>query len=102
MSSSGSASSGGVARLGAWHFIMVFGVVGMLMDVVYEGARSITGPLLAFTAAPASAVTGILLWGAALGIQESTLRATVADLVPSGAGRLRTGSTRPSSGAPLS
>lgn len=28
-------------------------------------------------------VLGALLWGAAVGIQESTLRATVADLVPS-------------------
>lgn len=35
------------ARLGAWRFIAVFGVVSLLMDWVYEGARSITGPLLA-------------------------------------------------------
>lgn len=39
---------------------------------------------LAFTDRVAVAVTGSLVWGAALGIQESTLRATVADLVPSG------------------
>ncbi|MFI0938519.1 MFS transporter [Streptomyces sp. NPDC021020] len=41
-------------------------------------------PVLAFTDAVWPAVLGALLWGAALGIQESTLRATVADLVPAG------------------
>ncbi|MQY33998.1 hypothetical protein SRB17_19640 [Streptomyces sp. RB17] len=39
---------------------------------------------LAFTDTLAVAVVGSLVWGAAMGIQESTLRATVADLVPSG------------------
>ncbi|MGI3222687.1 MFS transporter [Streptomyces sp. GTA36] len=38
---------------------------------------------LAFTDTVAVAVAGSLVWGAAMGIQESTLRATVADLVPS-------------------
>ncbi|GAA3775810.1 MFS transporter [Streptomyces coacervatus] len=41
-------------------------------------------PLLAFTDTVAAAVAGALLWGAAMGVQESTLRATVADLVPPG------------------
>ncbi|QJS14695.1 MFS transporter [Streptomyces argyrophyllae] len=40
-------------------------------------------PALAFTHSVAPAVAGALVWGAATGIQESTLRATVADLVPS-------------------
>ncbi|MFF4505882.1 MFS transporter [Streptomyces sp. NPDC001401] len=39
-------------------------------------------PLLAFTDTVALVVAGALLWGAAMGVQESTLRATVADLVP--------------------
>jgi MFS family permease len=39
-------------------------------------------PVLAFTTTPAVAVTGVLMWGAVLGIQESTMRAAVADLVP--------------------
>lgn len=39
---------------------------------------------LAFTNTVTIAVAGSLVWGAAMGIQESTLRATVADLVPSG------------------
>jgi predicted MFS family arabinose efflux permease len=41
-------------------------------------------PALAFTDTVTLAVAGSLLWGAAMGVQESTLRATVADLVPSG------------------
>ncbi|GGX74340.1 MFS transporter [Streptomyces anandii] len=41
-------------------------------------------PALAFTDAVTVAVAGSLVWGAALGVQESTLRATVADLVPPG------------------
>ncbi|MCX2180136.1 MFS transporter [Streptomyces sp. SKN60] len=39
---------------------------------------------LGFTDTVAVAVAGSLVWGAAMGIQESTLRAVVADLVPSG------------------
>jgi MFS family permease len=42
------------------------------------------GTCLAFTGNPATAISGALLWGAALGVQESTLRAGVAGLVPSG------------------
>lgn len=41
-------------------------------------------PCLAFTHTLAPAAAGSLVWGAAMGIQESTLRAVVADLVPSG------------------
>lgn len=39
-------------------------------------------PLLGFTTTPAAAVAGVLVWGAAIGVQESTMRAAVADLVP--------------------
>ncbi|RVU22235.1 MFS transporter [Streptomyces antnestii] len=41
-------------------------------------------PALAFTDSLAPVVLGSLLWGAATGVQESTLRATVADLVAPG------------------
>jgi MFS family permease len=41
-------------------------------------------PMLAFSGAVAVAVVGALAWGVALGVQESTLRATVADLVGPG------------------
>ncbi len=39
-------------------------------------------PALGFSGTTGVAVAGTLMWGVALGIQESTLRATVADLVP--------------------
>jgi hypothetical protein len=39
-------------------------------------------PVLAFTTTPWVAITGALVWGAAMGVQESTMRAAVADLVP--------------------
>jgi MFS family permease len=46
-------------------------------------------PVLGFTTTPAVAVGGVLVWGAAIGVQESTMRAAVADLIP--AGRRATG-----------
>lgn len=39
-------------------------------------------PPLAFSGATASAVVGVLIWGAAVGLQDSTVKALVADLVP--------------------
>jgi predicted MFS family arabinose efflux permease len=39
-------------------------------------------PLAAFTTIPATAVVGALAWGAVLGLQESTMRAAIADIVP--------------------
>lgn len=39
-------------------------------------------PVLAFTTTPALVWAGGVLWGAAMGIHESTMRAAVADLVP--------------------
>lgn len=48
--------------LSAWRFVTTFGVVSLLADVVYEGARSITGPLLASlgaTAVVVGVVTGV-------------------------------------------
>jgi MFS family permease len=39
-------------------------------------------PALAFGASLTAAVTGVLLWGAAVGVQDSTVKALVADLVP--------------------
>ncbi|MFI5489869.1 MFS transporter [Micromonospora echinaurantiaca] len=49
-------------RLSAWRFVVWFGAVAMLADVVYEGARSITGPFLAHLGASAlvvGVVTGV-------------------------------------------
>jgi MFS family permease len=52
----------GTVRLSAWRFVVWFGVVAMFADVVYEGARAITGPLLAHLGASAlvvGVVTGV-------------------------------------------
>lgn len=47
MSTSGSARGAGpAAPMTAIRFILVFGIVSALMDMVYEGARSVTGPYL--------------------------------------------------------
>lgn len=45
-----------------WRFVVWFGVVALLGDILYEGARSVTGPLLAHLGASAlvvGVVTGI-------------------------------------------
>jgi len=41
-------------------------------------------PLLAFSDRAGPAVAGVLVWGAAVGVQDSTVKALVADLVPAG------------------
>ncbi len=41
-------------------------------------------PALAFSNSPLTAVVGVLAWGAAVGVQDSTVKALVADLVPTG------------------
>ena len=59
-----SRSAGGTvpaAPMTAIRFILVFGIVSALMDMVYEGARSVTGPYLGALGASAllvSVVTG--------------------------------------------
>jgi MFS family permease len=39
-----------------WHFVLAFGLVSLLVDMVYEGARSIIGPYLATLGASATVV----------------------------------------------
>jgi MFS family permease len=39
-------------------------------------------PALAFTNSAVVAIVGVLIWGAAVGVQDSTVKALVADLVP--------------------
>lgn len=47
----------GVTRLlRPWHFVLAFGIVSLLADMVYEGARSIIGPYLAALGASATVV----------------------------------------------
>ncbi|HET7724829.1 MAG TPA: MFS transporter [Propionibacteriaceae bacterium] len=43
-------------RMRPWHFVVAFGVVSLLADMVYEGARSIIGPYLATLGASATVV----------------------------------------------
>ena len=43
-------------RLTAWRFVVVFGLVSLFTDMVYEGARSIIGPYLATLGASAALV----------------------------------------------
>jgi MFS family permease len=52
--------------LSAWRFVATFGTVSLLADFVYEGARSITGPLLASLGA-----TGLVV-GVVTGIGEAS------------------------------
>ena len=40
-------------------------------------------PVLAFSTSPLIAILGVVIWGTAMGIQDSTVKALVADLVPS-------------------
>lgn len=46
-------------RLTAWRFVVVFGLVSLFTDMVYEGARSIIGPYLA-TLGASAAVVGVV------------------------------------------
>lgn len=55
------AGMGPAAPMTAIRFILVFGIISSLMDMVYEGARSVTGPYLGALGASAllvSVVTG--------------------------------------------
>jgi MFS family permease len=54
------------------------GLRGMIVLPVLAAAV----PFLSFATAPALVCAGAIVWGAAMGIHESTMRAAVADLVP--------------------
>lgn len=53
-------------RLTPWRFVLAFGVVSMLADLVYESARAITGPYLATLGAGAAVVGLAWLAGGAV------------------------------------
>lgn len=62
MATRGSTNSLQSPRLSAWQFVATFGTVSLLADFVYEGARSVTGPLLSSFGATAlivGLVTGV-------------------------------------------
>ena len=67
-----------VASLGTgFAYDRVGGGTLLLLPVVVAAV-----PVLVFTDRVGLAVTGVLLWGAATGVQDSTVKALVADLVP--------------------
>ncbi|MCH6470216.1 MFS transporter [Sinomonas terrae] len=55
-------------RLGPVGFVLAFGIVSMLADVVYEGARSITGPFLATLGASGALVGFVTGFGEAVSL----------------------------------
>src|SRR6478735_7083726 len=58
----------GAARWSPWRAVVGFGVVSLAADMVYEGARSITGPLLASLGASALLVGVVTGAGEALAL----------------------------------
>jgi Sugar phosphate permease len=63
----------------AWRFVLVFGTVSLLADVVYEGARSITGPLLASLGASAVVVGAVTGAGEAAALMLRLVSGPLAD-----------------------
>jgi MFS family permease len=69
-----------VASLGTgFAYDRIGGATLVVLPLVVAGV-----PALVFTDRVGLAVAGVLLWGAATGVQDSTVKALVADLVPSG------------------
>ena len=63
-----------------WLFDRVKGRVLLVLPFLVAAV-----PPLAFTGSVVAVLVGVLLWGAAMGVQDSTVKALVADLVPAGA-----------------
>ena len=62
------ASGGAVNRISPLRFVMVFGLVSGLGDVVYEGARSVAGPFLGTFGASAALVGIVTGFGEAVAL----------------------------------
>lgn len=77
------AAAMGVAALAAlatgWLFERLHGRVLLVLPLLVAAV-----PALAFANSASVAVAGVLLWGSAVGVQDSTVKALVADLVPAG------------------
>ncbi len=64
-------------------------ISGVLYDRIGRGSLFLVPifsafiPVLAFQSRPVLAIIGIIFWGFVMGIQESTMRAAVADIIPS-------------------
>jgi predicted MFS family arabinose efflux permease len=69
-------------RQAALRLVVLLGLVSLLADLTYEGARSITGPYLGLRGSYRLALAGMVLWGIGMGAQESILRASLAAMIP--------------------
>lgn len=69
----------GADRSSAVRFIVLMGVVSLLADVTYEGARSITGPFLALLGAHAAAVGFVAGLGEFVGYALRFVSGAIAD-----------------------
>lgn len=72
------ATSGVAALAVGWLFDRVHARVLIVLPMLVVAV-----PLLAFSSSLAVAIIGVAAWGAAVGVQDSTVKALVADLVPS-------------------
>jgi len=72
----------GTAGIGAVVFGRVYDAVGMRGLVLMPCAAAAV-PWLSFSTSTVAVVFGAVLWGGAVGVHESTMRAAVTDLVPS-------------------
>lgn len=62
-----------------WRFVVMIGVVSLLSDATYEGARSLTGPYLAFLGAGAAAVGVVAGLGELIGYGFRLVSGHIAD-----------------------
>lgn len=76
----GAMAAGAVAALATgWLYERLAGRILLVLPLLVTAV-----PLLGFTDRALVAVAGVLVWGAAVGVQDSTVKALVADLVPAG------------------
>jgi MFS family permease len=80
------AAAMGAAAVGALGAGIVYDRVGLRGMVVLPPLAALV-PFLSFSTTPVLVWIGAVVWGVAMGVHESTMRAAVADLVP--ARRLR-------------
>jgi len=69
----------GISRSAALKFVVLFGVVSLLADMTYEGARSITGPYLALLGASATIVGVVAGAGELIGYALRLVTGLIAD-----------------------
>src|SRR5204862_3967107 len=67
------------SRAAALRLVVLFGVVSLFADMVYEGGRSITGPYLAILGASGAAVGIVAGGGELLGYALGLVSGRVAD-----------------------